>query len=59
MKRIRLTEREIEAILEVAGDALASETLSCGVTEAEFHQSLAAFESGISKLEEMLRRYGK
>lgn len=57
-KPIRLTAREIETILAVAGDALASETLSCLGDEAEYEKDLEAFESGMDKLREMLARKG-
>lgn len=51
--RIRLTAREIEAILAVAGDALAAETLSSG---EDPEGDLEAFERGMDKLSEMLSR---
>lgn len=50
-KRIRLTAREIETILAVAGDALASETLSSGDDPAG---DLEAFERGMDKLRALL-----
>ena len=57
-KRIRLTAREIETVLAVAGDALAEETLSCGghADGAEAARDLAAFERGMDKLRSMLAR---
>jgi hypothetical protein len=60
MKRqpIRLTAAEIAAILDVAGDALAHETLSGDPdqTEEEAAQAIAAFESGMDKLRVLLAR---
>lgn len=57
-KRIRLTAREISAILSVAGDALAEETLrnDPDQDEKEYERNLAAFESGMEKLRVMLGR---
>jgi hypothetical protein len=53
----RLTAREIETILAVAGDALASETLSRPEDEeAEYEKDMKSFESGMEKLREMLAR---
>lgn len=58
MKRIRLTTREIETILTVAGDALAYETLR-NDDEKEFAKDIAAFESGMEKLRIILGRRGR
>lgn len=46
-----LTAKEIEAVLGVAGDALAEETLQGDRRE------IAAFERGMDKLRAMLARY--
>jgi len=56
----RLSLLEIEAILEVAGDALAAETLQLEDGSGTDEERLAAFESGIDKLRAMLsqRRRG-
>lgn len=55
-RRIRLTNREIETILVVAGDALAAETLSNHEDEGEADKDIEAFESGMDKLRAMLAR---
>jgi hypothetical protein len=47
----RLTAAELEAVLGVAGDALAAETLS---TEDDPDAALEAFESGMEKLRRQL-----
>lgn len=47
----RLTQAELEAVLGVAGDALAGDTLS---TEDDPEAALAAFESGMDKLRRQL-----
>ena len=47
----RLTAAEIEALLGVAGDALAEETLS---TEDDPEAAMEAFERGMNKLRAML-----
>lgn len=47
----RLTDAELDAVLGVAGDALAAETLS---TEDDPQAALAAFESGMEKLRAQL-----
>lgn len=47
----RLTKAELEAILGVAGDALAEETLS---TEDNPEAALEAFEAGMNKLRRQL-----
>ena len=52
-KPIRLTAREIECILAVAGDALASATLE---SAEDPDGDLEAFERGMDKLREMLAR---
>jgi hypothetical protein len=51
--RIRLTAREIECVLAVAGDALAGETLSSG---EDPEGDLEAFENGMDKLRTLLAR---
>lgn len=52
----RLTALEIECILAVAGDALASETLlDPDETPAQFEARCDAFERGMDKLRDMLR----
>jgi hypothetical protein len=57
MARIVLTALEIEAVLGVAGDALAEETLKdVSSSEAERRRLLDAFESGMEKLRSMLAR---
>jgi len=52
----RLTRAELEAVIAVAGDALAAETLSSDPdeTEAEHDAALEAFESGMEKLRRQL-----
>lgn len=55
-KPIRLTAREIETILAVAGDALAGETLANHDDPGEGERDLAAFETGMDKLRAMLAR---
>ena len=54
----RLTKAELEAVLGVAGDALAAETLS---TEDNPEAALEAFETGMDKLRRQLanRERGK
>lgn len=54
----RLTKAELEAVLGVAGDALAEETLS---TEDNPEAALEAFETGMEKLRRQLanRERGK
>lgn len=53
----RLTIAELDAIIGVAGDALAAETLS---TEDDPGAALAAFESGMDKLRAQLgKRRGR
>ena len=47
----RLTTAELDAIIGVAGDALAGETLS---TDDDPAAALAAFESGMDKLRAQL-----
>lgn len=56
--RVRLTSREIAAILAVAGDALPEETLRSDPDEGaeEQDRNLAAFESGMHKLRVLLGR---
>ena len=49
----RLTKAELEAIIGVAGDALASETLS---TEDDPDAAIEAFERGMEKLRRQLAR---
>ncbi len=49
----RLTIAELDAVLGVAGDALAAETLS---SEDDPDAALAAFESGMEKLRRQLAR---
>jgi len=55
-QRIRLTAREISAILDVAGDALAVETLS---SSDDPEGELEAFERGMDKLRALLARTEK
>lgn len=56
-KRIRLTTAELEAILGVAGDALAEESLKePDQTEEEHEAACYAFETGMEKLRVMLGR---
>lgn len=52
----RLTKSELEAVLGVAGDALAAETLS---TEPDPDAALEAFESGMEKLRRQLGNMGR
>ena len=47
----RLTARELDSIISVAGDALASETLS---EEDDPETAIAAYESGMQKLKRQL-----
>lgn len=55
--RPRLTARELETVLAVAGDALAAETLRRPEDEeAEYDKDLQAFETGMEKLRVMLGR---
>lgn len=56
MERIRLTEAELSAVLSVAGDAFAWETLSCGESEDDANKAMAAFETGMDKMKAMLGR---
>jgi hypothetical protein len=56
-KRIVLTEREIEALLAVAGDALPSETLrDPDASPAENKAMVEAYGTGMDKLRSMLAR---
>ena len=52
----RLTKAELEAVIGVAGDALAAETLSSDPdqTEDELEAAIDAFESGMEKLRRQL-----
>lgn len=50
----RLTMAELEAVIGVAGDALAAETLS---TEDNPQAALDTFESGLDKLRAQLARH--
>jgi hypothetical protein len=52
----RLTKAELEAVIAVAGDALAVETLS---TDDDPDAAVEAFESGIEKLRRQLGRVSK
>jgi len=58
MTRIRLTAKEIEAVLAVAGNALPSETFNDDpdATEAEKAAWVEAYERGMDKLQAMLER---
>jgi ribosome-associated translation inhibitor RaiA len=47
----RLTKAELDAVIGVAGDALAAETLS---SEDDPEAAVAAFESGMEKLRRQL-----
>lgn len=47
----RLTRAELDAVIGVAGDALAAETLS---SDADPEASMAAFERGMDKLRRQL-----
>lgn len=58
-KRIRLTTREIEALLAIAGDADAGAHVECYASEKEGEQTLEAFESGMNKLRDMLAGRGE
>jgi hypothetical protein len=55
-KPIRLTVAEIEAILGAAGNADAGAMAGDFETDAEGEKFLAAYESGMEKLREMLAR---
>lgn len=48
--RIRLTAAEIDAVLEVAGNALAPETFDDPDDPARAARRLAAYERGVDKL---------
>lgn len=52
----RLTKAELEAVIGVAGDALAGETLS---SEDNPEAALEAFESGMEKLRRQLAAHGR
>ena len=52
----RLSAREIEAVLAVAGDADATETISSCFEEDEVERMIAAFERGMEKLRRQLGR---
>lgn len=52
----RLTKAELSAVLGVAGDALAEETLS---TDANPEAAMLAFESGMAKLRAQLAAKSK
>jgi hypothetical protein len=57
-RRIRLTAKEIEAVLAVAGNALPVETFNDDpdATEAEKEAWVEAYERGMDKLRAMLAR---
>lgn len=55
--RIVLTKAELESVIAVAGDAIASETLrDPDASEADNARAVDAYFSGMEKLREMLWR---